>query len=337
MTQDACQQISPSAMPLLVLSVPRDLGTFSGTDNVDVDDWIQMYERVRSYNCWDPTLMLANVIFYLKDTARVWYETHEDALTSWDVCKQKLRDLFGRPLGRTLAAKRDLASRAQTTESYVLYIQDVLALCNKVDNNVPESDKVGHVLKGIADEAFNLPVYKNCTTVDDIIKECRRFEEAKSRRIIQPYTRLPNTAATSSCEDLLHRQFPAPPENVTRIIRRELEAMSSASPPLHDGDNHLPTISMVQAVVRQELANLGLQPVSPVRPSSPPDITAIAPDRLSHFAPRRRNPNDWRTPDDRPICFLCPRIGHRHHFPYINGATRLESSEGTAGPPRTQQ
>ncbi|XP_077485819.1 uncharacterized protein LOC144096828 [Amblyomma americanum] len=251
------------AMPLLVLSAPRDSGTFSGTDNVDVDDWIQMYERVSTYNRWDPTLMLANVIFYLKDTARVWYETHDD-LTSWDVCKQKLRDLFGRPLGRTLAAKRDLASRAQTsTESYVSYIQDVLTLCNTVDNNMPESEKVGHVLKGIADDAFKLLVYKNCTTVDDIIKESRRFEEAKSRRISQPYTRLPNTAATSSCEDLLHRQTPAPPQIVTRIIRSELEAMSPASLHLRDGDNHLPTISMVQAVVRQELANLGLEPLSP--------------------------------------------------------------------------
>ncbi|XP_077494857.1 uncharacterized protein LOC144105609 [Amblyomma americanum] len=278
-----------------------------------------MYERVSTYNRWDPTLILANVIFYLKDTARVWYETHEDDLTSWDVCKQKLRDLFGRPLGRTLAAKRDLASRAQTsTESYVSYIQDVLALCNRVDNNMPESDKVGHVLKGIASDAFNLLVYKNCTTLDDIIKECRRFEEAKSRRISQPYTRLPITAATSSCEDLLNRQTPAPPENVTRIIRRKPEAMSPAFLHLRDGDNHLPPISMVQAVVCQELANLGLQAVSPVCPSSPPDITAIAPDRPSYFAPRQRNPNDWRTPDDRPICFLCHHIGHisRHCHNY---------------------
>ncbi|XP_077497785.1 uncharacterized protein LOC144108417 [Amblyomma americanum] len=233
MTQDASQQTSQSAMPSLVRSSPRDPGTFSGTENLDVDDWINMYERVSTYNRWDPTLMLANVIFYLKDTARVSYETHEDDLTSWDVYKQKLRELFGRPLGRTLAAKSELASRAQTsTESYVSYIEDVLALCHKVDNNMPESDKVGHVLKGIADNAFNLHVCNNCTTVDGIIKECRRFEEAKSRCISQPYTRLPNTAATSSCEDLLHRQTPAPPENVTRIIRRELDAMSPASLPL---------------------------------------------------------------------------------------------------------
>ncbi|XP_077492086.1 uncharacterized protein LOC144102800 [Amblyomma americanum] len=253
MTQDASQQTSQSAMPSLVLSSPRDPGTFSGTDNVDVDDWINMYEPVSTYNRWDPTLMLANVIFYLKDTARVWYETREDDLTRWDVYKQKLRELFGRPLGRTLAAKRELASRAQTsTESNVSYIQDMLALCHKVDNNMPESDKVGHVLKGIADDAFNLLVCKNCTTVEGIIKECRRFEEAKGRRISQPYTRLPNTAATSSCEDLLHRQTPAPPENVTRIIRSELEAMSPASLPLLRG---LLAVAMPEGVSLQAYAD----------------------------------------------------------------------------------
>lgn len=311
MAEDSTRQSPAPATPSVVLAHPRDPGTFSGTDNVDVEDWIHMYERVSTYNRWDPTLMLANVIFYLKGTARVWYETHEDDLTSWDTCKQKLCELFGKPLGRQLAAKRDLASRAQTsTESYVSYIQDVLALCRKVDDQMPESDKVGHVLKGIADDAFNLLVYRNCTTIDAIIKECRRFEDAKSRRIPQPYTRLPNTAATSSCDDLFLRQSSPTDENVSRLIRRELEAMSPAPLQPRDGENHLPAISLIQAVVRQEFANLGLQTVNPTRPTQATDITAITPGRPPYFTPRRRNPSDWRTPDDRPICFHCSRVGH---------------------------
>lgn len=65
--------------------------------------------------------MLAKLLFYLKGTVRQWYETHEADLTSWDICKQKMRDLSGRLFGRQLAAKKELAGCAQTsTESFVV-------------------------------------------------------------------------------------------------------------------------------------------------------------------------------------------------------------------------
>ncbi|XP_040066951.3 uncharacterized protein LOC120840460 [Ixodes scapularis] len=168
--------------------------------------------------------MLANVIFYLRDTARTWFETHEEELTSWDLCKAKLQDLFGRPTGRKLSAKRKLASRVQTsTESYVTYIQDVLSLCRKANPEMPEIERMEHILKGIADDAFQLLVIKDCSTVDDVLKECRRFEAAKTRRIAHKFNRLPNTPATSSCEDPDTNT-----ERITKIVRREPEAMMPA-------------------------------------------------------------------------------------------------------------
>ncbi|XP_075739762.1 facilitated trehalose transporter Tret1-like [Rhipicephalus microplus] len=45
-------------------------GTFCGTDTTDVDGWLALYERVDKQYRWDKTLMLANIIFYLRSTAR---------------------------------------------------------------------------------------------------------------------------------------------------------------------------------------------------------------------------------------------------------------------------
>lgn len=302
--------------PTYVLTHPKHPGTFCGTDQVDVDDWIADYERTSALNRYDPTLMLANVLFYLKGTAKVWYENHEEEIGSWDTFKEKLRDLFGKPIGRKAAAKKELSIRAQTsTEPYISYIQDVLALCRKVDNDMSESDKVGHVLKGIADDAFNLLMCRNCATVDEIIEECRRFELAKSRRISRSFTRLPNTAATSSCEDGLssHRQS-SPASEITRIVRREIEAITPTLPANGHVDLQVPQVCLVQSIVREELSNLGFdvcavaqsRPIgfrsrSPPRPRSPPQERSY---------PRSRNPAEWRTADDRPICFNCRRIGH---------------------------
>ncbi|XP_042142191.1 uncharacterized protein LOC121833151, partial [Ixodes scapularis] len=183
------------------LSQPRDPGNFTGTGDQDVEEWLHLYERISTHNRWDPTIILANIIFYLKDTARTWFLTHKETITSWDMCKEQLQHLFGDPTGRKLSSKRKLASRVQTsTESYMAYVQDILSLCHKADAGMADSERISHILKGIADDAFQLLVFKDCSTVETLVKECRRFEEAKKRRITSNFTRLPNTTATSTCE-----------------------------------------------------------------------------------------------------------------------------------------
>lgn len=311
--------------PLIIVSHPRNPGDFTGTDNVDADEWLRMYERVSAHNRWDDTMMLANVVYSLKKPALTWFETNEARLTSWDRFKQEFRDVFGESLGRQLAAKKDLSSRAQScTESYVTYIHDVLALCAKVDPQMPESDKVGHVLKGIADDAFNLLICKDCTTVDSVIKECRRFEQAKCRRISQQFIRLPHTAATSSCSDVTAPPRPPPTpdpmahsDTLTKIVRREIEAMTPAPAHPYGHDHNLPTISLIKAVVREEVANLGIPSVCPMvypdsRQNIPHSFATTGLPRRYDAPPRyhRRNPMEWRTPDNRPICFECSRVGH---------------------------
>lgn len=206
---------------------------------------------------------------------------------------------------------------------------------------MPEDDKVGHILKGIADDAFNLLMCRNCSTVDAIIKECRRFEQAKSRRIGHSFARLPNTAATSSCEDRTAAQPSVPPDQLTRIVRRELEAMTPA--PVHACDSSSITAPFVQAIVRQELANMGIHSVCTV--ASPTQTSWRPPSSYQEqrYATRYRDPAAWRTPDDRPICFTCHRIGHvaRYCATRWSSAPRTLSTpyrrpESTRIPPSTQ-
>lgn len=254
-----------------------------------------------------PSSSTANVLFYVDGTPRTWFKSHEDEITSWDLFKEKIRELFGDACGRQLAAKKALATRVQTsTESYVSYILDVLALCSKADQHMSEDDKVGHVLKGIADDAFSLLVFNNVTSIDTILKECRRLEQAKSRRLARNITRLPNTASSSSCEDV----FPQPPrcDNLTRIIRREVEAAQPVTSTFPTPDPSPTTISVIQAVVREELSNIGLHPVGPVYSAEPFYRRASAPRPYTYA--RQHNLSEWRTLEDKPICFNCRRVGH---------------------------
>lgn len=82
--------------------------------------------------------------------------------------------------------------------------------------------------------------------------------------------------------------------------------------PYPDDRCQLPAISVIQAVVRDEIASMGLHPVGGMSaPHFEPDFRPPA--HLTQRAPARyprRNPAEWRTPDDKPICFRCSRVGH---------------------------
>ncbi|GFW47484.1 retrotrans_gag domain-containing protein [Trichonephila clavipes] len=58
--------------------------------------WLKEYDRVANFNKWDDMMCLANVYFFLDETARQWYVNNEDALdSSWEAFKNGLSGLFG--------------------------------------------------------------------------------------------------------------------------------------------------------------------------------------------------------------------------------------------------
>lgn len=74
------------------------------------------------------------MLFHPNGPPWVWFEMHEADITSWDSFKEKIHDLFGNTIGRQMAVRNETATRAQTsTESYIAYVQGVIALCYLVD------------------------------------------------------------------------------------------------------------------------------------------------------------------------------------------------------------
>nr|XP_054926434.1 uncharacterized protein LOC129384874 [Dermacentor andersoni] len=86
-TSSASTPATPTTTCVTVTN-PCNPGICSSQDKVDVEDWLNLYERVSQNNCWDPTIMLANVLFYLGGTPRVWFQTHEDEISSWDASRR---------------------------------------------------------------------------------------------------------------------------------------------------------------------------------------------------------------------------------------------------------
>ncbi|UYV68065.1 hypothetical protein LAZ67_5002947, partial [Cordylochernes scorpioides] len=198
--------------------IPRNPPIFSGESAQDPQKWIKMFERVAKYNKWDDTQSLANVVFYLEETAAKWFDNNEDIINSWTQFKTDLCEVFGQKEELTRRAVMTLKTRAQKPgETTEFYIQEILSLCSRVNPEMEEEEKVGHLMKGIAEDFYQALIVKDPTTVDELMKFCRQLENMKQRRIKRiRYERVPNVTPISSDfeEDLTLK--------IRRIVQEEL-------------------------------------------------------------------------------------------------------------------
>ncbi|GFU24812.1 CCHC-type domain-containing protein [Trichonephila clavipes] len=94
----------------------RSPSTFREAPGEDPLKWLKEYNRVANFNKWDGMMCLANVYFFLDDTARQWYVNNEDALDSWEAFKNGLSGLFGDRQKYTRRAEEQLKCPAHSVQ-----------------------------------------------------------------------------------------------------------------------------------------------------------------------------------------------------------------------------
>ncbi|UYV66772.1 K02A2.6-like, partial [Cordylochernes scorpioides] len=288
----------------------RDPTVFSGERGEDSQRWLSDFQRVARYNKWDDSMCLANVIFYFNGTAKCWFENFEEILNSWEEFKIKFCEIFGNKEDTARKAENIIRTRAQTSgENIESYIQEVLLLCKQSNPRMSEGEKGSHLIKGVAEEVYQALVGKDISTVDQFVAFCRRFEAFKRMRVAPPrFNRLPNVTTISTAE----------PENLEALIRRIVreEVQKFMAPPstfaAQDIDTPPPDL---RDVIRSEIQQT-LAPISaPRQPESFRPRRQYLPQNDQGYRRRTEGPpnnqrSQWRTEDDRPICFHCGRPGH---------------------------
>lgn len=302
---------TPTVPTYIPYNIPRNPSSYSGISCQDSCKWLKDYERISDFNRWDDSMRLANVVFYLTETARQWYENNEETLTSWEKFKTTFNETFSRTEDVQSQAEEILRFRAQRpTETSESYIQDVLELCRKVDPKMTEDQKVSHLMKGIADDLYQILLNREITNVTEFLAHCRKIEVLKKKRISKPrFERLPNVSAVSALgeEDLS--------VIIRKIVKEEIQRI-------------LPQISTIQedepetleTLIREEVHNT-LAPLSREFVDTP-DYKYVKRNKRTSWnrkQPKSYRPTNWteerktdlwRTSDNVPICFHCGRAGH---------------------------
>lgn len=99
-----------------------------------------------------------------------------------------------------------------------------------------EEDKVGHLLKGIAEDVYNFLIGKeNLGSVTDVIRHCRTFEALKLRRIIPKFGRLAKVTTVASIEDDIPSVDLA--TTIRQIVREELRRCTELNNEVRDSQH----------------------------------------------------------------------------------------------------
>ncbi|UYV66883.1 hypothetical protein LAZ67_4003227 [Cordylochernes scorpioides] len=291
--------------------LPRNPSMFSGEGSEDPHNWLKKYERVAKHNQWDETLCLANVYFYLTGTALKWFENNEESILIWTEFMSQLKSVFGKNENLRLRAEKTLKTRAPLKgESTEFYIQDVLRLCKEVDPHMNEEDKISHLMKGIAEELYQALLPRDAHTTEQFVTECRRIEALHCKRVTPTrYERLPNVASLSDHDDRADLS-----SMIKQMVREEIQR-ALASP------REEPEISAIEHMVQQEIEKT-IAPISRSVPQNRAPRPLPSPRyefQIRNIQPRpqqpkqlngRRDTNEWRTTEGKPICFHCGRPGH---------------------------
>lgn len=196
----------------VTLHQPRTPAVFRGDAFEDVEDWLEQFERVASFNQWDPQQKLRQVYYSLDDGARTWYENREarGELSTWDEFRQELLESFA-CTDRREHAQRLLESRIQKpNETVAMFAEDMARLFRRADPEMSEPKKLRHLMHGVKEQLFSGLVRNPPRTVKGFIKEATAIERALQERCRQydrGAGRSSSTTGTGDC--CVHRSISA--------------------------------------------------------------------------------------------------------------------------------
>lgn len=336
----------PPATPTpveFVIHQPRVPKSFHGDAFEDVEDWLDQFERVASFNGWNEQRKRQNVYFALDDPARTWFENNEATMSSWEEFRRRLLATYV-SIDRKEKAENALQARNQRpNESVAMYVEDMVRLFRRADPSMPDDKKLRHLMRGVKQEIFAGLIRNPPGTVPEFVAEATSIERALQQRARQhshPEAAAPGTNILTALEGNVDGLC----ELIRRIVREELQAM-------RHGPVSTSTVSVAElvrdeirrAVVAPERADECSRP-EPQRPSysealrqphccPPPTVAAVERQPFVSSMPRTAAPYSgepnprksdlWRTPDRRPLCFHCGEPGHVYRAcPYRHAGLR---------------
>src|SRR5690606_28408488 len=142
------------------------------------------YKHYCACHSADSSFQLANVKYFLKDEASVWWRNQQDSVKSFEEFCDVFLKIYGNPEKTRSKALKLLSNRPQRTgESCFAYVQAIQRLCYQVDPAMLEVEKVRYILRGIAKNVFWILALKRVSTVSQLLTEVQELDTLLANRL----------------------------------------------------------------------------------------------------------------------------------------------------------
>ena len=153
-------------------------GNFAGDLSENINSFLKKFERAAIINGWSEKEKTLYIAVYLEKAALTFYENLQDSCKelTWDELEKKLRSEF-EPIAQKDMIKLMLEKRKQLPdEPTVTYINEAESLCRRIDMNMPESEMVRNILKGLKPSIARYIGILGNDTLDELKKNVRKYE-----------------------------------------------------------------------------------------------------------------------------------------------------------------
>lgn len=150
--------------------------TFSGGINERVDSFLKTFNRAALINNWSETDKPQYLVAFLQGPALTFYDNIESKNLCWKELEIKFREEF-EPIAQNDMLRILLERRKQVDDEPTgVFINEIEALCNRIDKNMSEDELVRNVMRGLKPSiARYIGILENRSLVE-LKKNIRKYE-----------------------------------------------------------------------------------------------------------------------------------------------------------------
>lgn len=161
------------------------LEKFNGSKLVSVKEWLDSCRDVADANGWSSVQLMRHLPVSLVGAARNWYLHRIKSIGkfgTFETFKAEIETAFG-PSNESRQKHTALRLREQSVgEPVANYYHDKMHLCAEYNDQMPDKEKVDHILAGLQDEFTQAVHDKDFATPESLLAALKRKEDAMERR-----------------------------------------------------------------------------------------------------------------------------------------------------------
>ena len=302
------QSYNTSTLTMDTVPILTNIGTintFRGLPNEDIREWLTQFNWIADVNQWPEDIRCALLPGYLEGVAKTWYSTVPLAdRGNYKIIQEQLLQSFQQMVS-SVQLLNQLLSRQQLDDELVeTYAFSKLKLCEDLNRNMTEIDRVTYLIQGMKPQLCSYLVDKKPTTIIKTMLLAREkqnnlnlnmeLKTAISNEITTIPTHLNRT--TTSLSNITNESNPVklvtPTSPNSSIVAEFRDVMTQLKEELKEVNK-----SQIEAIQKLETT----QNKTNANPTNNfgSHNTTYAPQRL----------HQW-TSDDRSICKKCSKVGH---------------------------